>query len=139
VRLAKDFKNIVAIKEASGNMEQIMAVLRDRPSNFKVLSGDDALTLPMVLMGADGVISVQAMAQPKEFSDMVRAGLAGDLQKARALHYPQLEVIDHLFAESNPAGVKACLEIKGICEAFVRLPLVSISKDRYTKLIVLLN
>jgi 4-hydroxy-tetrahydrodipicolinate synthase len=139
VRLAKDFKNIVAIKEASGNMEQIMAILRDRPSNFKVLSGDDALTLPMVLMGADGVISVQAMAQPKEFSDMVRAGLAGDLQKARALHYPQLEVIDHLFAESNPAGVKACLEIKGICEAFVRLPLVSISKDRYTKLIALLN
>lgn len=74
------------------------------------------------------------MAQPKEFSEMVRQGLAGNLEKARALHYPQLEVIDHIFAEGNPAGVKACLQIKGICEEHVRLPLVPISRERYRKL-----
>ena len=134
LRLANDFENVVAVKQASGNMEQIMTILRDRPIGFKVLSGDDALTLPMVLMGADGVISVQAMAQPKEFSEMVRQGLNGDLEKSRALHYPQLEVIDNLFAEGNPAGVKACLKIKGVCEEYVRLPLVAISRERYQKL-----
>ena len=139
LRLANDFENIVAIKEASGNMEQIMHVLRDKPKNFKVLSGDDALTLPMILMGAEGVISVQAMALPKDFSDMVRAGLVGDIEKARALHYPQLEIIDHLFAESNPAGVKACLKIKGICQEYVRLPLIEITRARYKLLENLLN
>ena len=88
----------------------------------------------MVLMGADGVISVQAMAQPKEFSEMVRQGLAGNLETARAIHYPQLEIINNLFAEGNPAGVKACLKIKGICEEYVRLPLVGISRELYQKL-----
>ena len=132
--LANDFDNIIAIKEASGDMEQIMQILRDKPDNFKVLSGDDALTLPMIFMGAEGVISVQAMAQPKEFSEMVRQGLLGNIEKARALHYPQLEVIDHLFAEGNPAGVKACLKIKGVCEEYVRLPLTSISRTRYNQL-----
>ena len=132
--LANDFENIIAIKEASGDIEQIMQILRDKPDDFKVLSGDDALTLPMIFMGAEGVISVQAMAQPKEFSEMVRQGLIGNIKKARALHYPQLEVIDHLFAEGNPAGVKACLKIKGICEEHVRLPLTSISRTRYNQL-----
>ena len=131
LRLANDFENVVAVKEASGDMEQIMTILRDRPKDFKVLSGDDALTLPMVLMGADGVISVQAMAQPKEFSEMVRKGLAGDIENAKALHYAQLEIIDHIFSEGNPAGVKACLKIKGVCEEHVRLPLVRISRERY--------
>jgi len=134
LRLANDFDNVVAVKEASRDMEQIMQILRDKPGDFKVLSGDDAFTLPMILMGADGVISVQAMVQPKEFSEMVRQGLAGNLEKARALHYPQLEIMNHLFAEGNPAGVKACLKIKGICEEHVRLPLVSISRERYKKL-----
>jgi 4-hydroxy-tetrahydrodipicolinate synthase len=134
LRLANDFENIAAVKEASGDMEQIMTILRDRPKGFKVISGDDALTLPMVLMGADGVISVQAMAQPKEFSEMVRQGLVGNLETARALHYPQLEIIDNLFAEGNPAGVKACLKIKGVCNEYVRLPLVAISRERYHKL-----
>lgn len=132
--LANDFENIIAIKEASGDMEQIMQILRDRPANFKVLSGDDALTLPMLFMGAEGVISVQAMAQPKEFSEMVRQGLLGNIEKARALHYSQLEVIAHLFAEGNPAGVKACLKIKGVCEEHVRLPLTCISRKRYNQL-----
>lgn len=139
LRLANDFANIVSVKEASGDMEQIMQILRDKPAGFKVLSGDDALTLPMVLMGAEGVISVQAMAQPNEFSEMVRQGLKGDLEKARALHYPQLEIIDNLFAEGNPAGVKACLKIKGVCDDYVRLPLVAISSDRYQKLESLLK
>ncbi len=134
LRLANDFDNIIAIKEASGDMEQIMQILRDKPDNFKVLSGDDALTLPMIFMGAEGVISVQAMAQPKEFSEMVRQGLLGNIEKARALYYPQLEVIDHLFAEGNPAGVKACLKINGVCEEHVRLPLTSISRTRYNQL-----
>lgn len=139
LRLANDFANIVSVKEASGDMEQIMQILRDKPVDFKVLSGDDALTLPMVLMGAEGVISVQAMAQPLEFSEMVRKGLAGDLVEARALHYPQLEIIDNLFVEGNPAGIKACLKIKGVCEEDVRLPLVSITRERYLKLENLLN
>ena len=137
--LANDFENIIAIKEASGDMEQIMQILRDKPPNFKLLSGDDALTLPMLLMGAEGVISVQAMAQPKEFSEMVYQGLLGNIEKARALHYSQLEVIYHLFAEGNPAGVKACLKIKGVCEEHVRLPLTCISRTRYNKLKDLLN
>ena len=132
--LATDFDNIIAIKEASGDMEQIMKILRDKPDRFKVLSGDDSLTLPMIFMGAVGVISVQAMAQPKEFSEMVRQGLLGNIEKARALHYSQLEVIDHLFAEGNPAGVKACLKIKGVCEEHVRLPLTCISRTRYNQL-----
>ena len=132
--LANDFENIIAIKEASGDMEQIMQILRDKPANFKLLSGDDALTLPMLFMGAEGVISVQAMAQPKEFSEMVSQGLLGNIEKARALHYSQLEVIDHLFAEGNPAGVKACLKIKGVCEEHVRLPLTCISRTRYNQL-----
>ena len=132
--LANDFENIIAIKEASGDMDQIMQIIRDKPDNFKVLSGDDALTLPMIFMGAEGVISVQAMAQPKEFSEMVRQGLKGNIEKARALHYSQLEVIDHIFAEGNPAGVKACLKIKGLCEEHVRLPLTCISRIRYNQL-----
>ena len=132
--LANDFDNIIAIKEASGDIEQIMQILRDKPDSFKVLSGDDSLTLPMIFMGAEGVISVQAMAQPKEFSEMVRQGLFGNIEKARELHYPQLEVIDHLFAEGNPAGVKACLNIKGVCEEHVRLPLTCISRTRYNQL-----
>jgi len=131
LRLANDFENIVAVKEASGDMEQIMHILRDKPKGFNVLSGDDALTLPMVLMGAVGVISVQAMAKPNEFSEMVRQGLKGNLEKARALHYPQLEIIDNLFVEGNPAGIKACLKIKGVCDDYVRLPLVGISRERY--------
>lgn len=139
LRLAQNFDNITAIKEASGNMEQIMTILRDKPTKFKVLSGDDALTLPLIYMGAEGVISVHAMAKPKEFSEMVRNGLEGKIKKANELHYPQLEIIDNLFAEGNPAGVKACLKIKGICEEHVRLPLINISRERYEVLKSLLK
>ena len=139
LRLAKDFDHIVAVKEASRDMDQIMQLLRDKPADFKVLSGDDALTLPMLLMGAEGVISVQAMVCPRAFSDMVNLGVSGQAEKARALHYPQLEIIDHLFAEGSPSGVKACLKILGICEEYLRLPLVPISRSRYQKLQELLK
>lgn len=139
LRLAKDFPHIVAIKEASRDMDQIMEILRDKPKDFKVLSGDDAFTLPMLLMGAEGVISVQAMVCTRDFSEMVNYGVSGQVEKARSLHYPQLEIIDHLFAEGSPAGVKACLKIMGICEEYLRLPLVEISRTRYQKLKELLN
>lgn len=127
LRLANDFENIIAVKEASGDMVQCMEILRDRPKNFLVLSGDDALTLPMVLMGGDGVISVQGMAYPKEFSEMVREGLAGNNENARNLHYMQLEMMDLIFREGNPAGIKEVLKQRGICENYVRLPLVEVS------------
>ncbi len=134
LRLAKDFDHIVAVKEASRDIDQIMQILRDKPADFKVLSGDDAFTLPMLLMGAEGVISVQAMVCPREFSAMVNMGVSGQVEKARALHYPQLEIIEHLFAEGSPAGVKACMKIMGICEEHLRLPLAPISRTRYHKL-----
>jgi 4-hydroxy-tetrahydrodipicolinate synthase len=98
------------------------------------LSGDDGITLPLIACGADGVISVVANSHPKEFSDMVRFALAGNYEKARELHYPLLKVIEHLFIEGNPAGVKAVMKIKGLCGDSVRLPLVNISEGLYEKI-----
>ncbi len=139
LRLANDFDNIIAVKEASGDMMQCMEILRDRPKGFLVLSGDDALTLPLVLMGGDGVISVQGMAYPREFSDMVREGLAGNNAKARELHYMQLEMMNLIFAEGNPGGIKEVLKQRGVCENYVRLPLVEISTDLSEKIKAELN
>src|SRR5688572_3833185 len=133
LRLAYEVENIVAIKEASGNMEQIMQIIAEKPADFNVISGDDAITLPLLAAGADGVISVVANSHPKEFSDMVRFALAGDFAKARALHYPLLKVIEHLFVEGNPGGIKAVMKIKGLCGDSVRLPLVNISEALYEK------
>ncbi len=134
LRLANNFDNIIAVKEASGDMMQCMEILRDRPEGFLVLSGDDALTLPLVLMGGDGVISVQGMAYPKEFSDMVREGLAGNNEEARKLHYMQLEMMDLIFAEGNPGGIKEVLKLRGVCENYVRLPLVEVSSNLADKI-----
>ncbi len=134
LRLANEVENIVAVKEASGNMEQIMQIISDKPEGFHVLSGDDGITLPLIACGADGVISVVANSHPKEFSDMVRFALAGNYEKARELHYPLLKVIEHLFIEGNPAGVKAVMKIKGLCGDSVRLPLVNISEGLYEKI-----
>lgn len=139
IRLANDFENIIGVKEASGDMMQCMEIIRDRPEGFLVLSGDDALTLPMVLMGGDGVISVHAMACPKDFSDMVRAGLSGENDKARNLHYKQLDLIDALFVEGNPAGVKSALKHLNVCGDRLRLPLVNVSKATDEKIKKLLN
>ena len=139
IRLANDFENIIGVKEASGDMVQCMEIIRDRPEGFLVLSGDDALTLPMVLMGGDGVISVHAMACPRNFSDMVRAGLAGENIKARSLHYKQLELIETLFIEGNPGGVKSALKHLNICSDHLRLPLVKVSKETDQKIKRLLS
>lgn len=129
LQLAKEVDNIKAIKEASGSIEQCMAIVKDRPEDFLVISGEDALTLPMLSFGMDGVISVVANAYPKEYSDMVRAGLAGDFETARQLHFELLEIIDLLFAEGNPGGVKCALKHLDICGDALRLPLANVSAE----------
>ncbi len=124
LKLANDFKNIVAVKEASGNLEQCMSIIKNKPKNFLVISGDDNLTLPLLACGADGVISVLANAFPKDFSEMVRCGLKGDFESARKLHYKTFEITNQLFADGNPGGVKCALDLLKICGPDVRLPLV---------------
>ncbi len=133
LRIAEELENIGGIKEASGNMIQCMHILKERPERFLVVSGDDHLTLPLIACGMDGVISVAANCFPKEFSEMVRLALHDDLNKARLLHYQCLEGNDLLFAENNPAGVKAFLAELGIIENVLRLPLVPLSKELHKK------
>jgi len=128
LKLANDFKNIIAIKEASGNLEQCMKIIKNKPKDFSVISGDDMLTLPMIAAGADGVISVVANAFPKDFSEMTRQILAGNVKEAQKLHYKLTDIIEQLFADGNPAGIKAVLEMMKICTANVRLPLVKVNK-----------
>lgn len=134
LQLAHDCPNIVAIKEASGNMAQIMEILRRKPEGFSVISGDDALTCPMIAMGAVGVISVIGNAMPKEMSSMVRYALKGDMKKALPIHYKMLPIMNAMFEEGNPAGVKALLEIEGMISNTLRLPLVKTSKPLYNKI-----
>lgn len=129
VRLAEDFDNIVAIKEAAGDIVQAMQLIRNTPKDFLVISGDDMITLPMVLAGGAGVISVIGEGFPNEFSDMVRLGLNKKVDDAYELHYKLAPAIDMIFAEGNPAGIKAVFETLGICGATVRLPLVEASPD----------
>lgn len=124
LRLANEFKNIIAIKEASGNIEQCMKIIKHRPDNFLIISGDDNLTLPLIASGADGVISVVANAYPKDFSDMVRHALVHDFKTAQKLHYKLMEITEQLFADGNPGGVKVVLAQKKITQPTVRLPLV---------------
>ncbi len=139
LRLAKEVKNIEGIKEASGNMVQCMHILRDRPENFLVVSGDDHLTLPLIACGMDGVISVAANCFPKDFSEMVRQSLKGNFASARPLHNKCLEGNDLLFAENNPAGVKAFLFELGIIENVLRLPVVPLSDAIHQKVKAYLN
>lgn len=129
IRLAKDLKNIIGIKEASGNIEQIMKIIHHRPKNFLVISGDDNLTLPLIAAGADGVISVVANAYPKRFSEMVRSALKGNFDKARKLHYSLMPLTEQLFADGNPSGIKYALSILKITEPYLRLPLVMPNKN----------
>jgi 4-hydroxy-tetrahydrodipicolinate synthase len=124
-----EISNIVAMKEASGNMEQIMEIIRCKPSNFLLLSGDDAITLPLIAAGADGVISVVANSFPSQFSQMVKAALEGEFVKSRKLHYDLLPITKMFFAEGNPGGVKAALKELGWMEEHMRLPLVPISQN----------
>lgn len=126
LRLA-EISNIVAMKEASGNFDQIMEIIRCRPEGFGVLSGDDAITMPLITAGADGVISVVANSFPEKFSAMVNASLRGDLAYARELHYDLLPVTRMLFEEGNPGGVKVALEVRKLMGQVMRLPLVPVS------------
>jgi len=139
LQLARNFENIVAIKEASGNMQQVMDILRQKPEDFLVFSGDDALTFPLMSLGAAGVISVVANVLPAQFSEMVRLLLQGKFKKAQKIHYTLLPVIQQLFADGNPAGIKAALEIKGILKNNLRLPMVKANKSVYFALQRLLN
>lgn len=123
VRIAKDFKNIVATKEASGSVEQIMKVIKNKPKEFMVISGDDNLTLPVIAAGGVGVISVVAQVLPKDYSEMVRLCLKGDFEKAQKLHYGIMDITDQLFADGNPGGVKWALSELKKCKPYVRLPL----------------
>lgn len=124
VRLAKDCPNIVAIKEASGNLEQIDEILKNKPKHFDVISGDDALTFSMIASGAVGVISVIGNALPKEFSRMIRLEFNGEYNAARNIHHKFTELYKLLFVDGNPAGVKALLNDMGFIENVLRLPLV---------------
>lgn len=137
--LASECPNIIGIKEASGNMGQVMEILRQRPSGFRVISGDDALTYPMLTMGADGVISVIANALPKEMSSMVRLAMKGDLKKALPLHFSMLPLMNAIFEEGNPTGIKSLLETEGIIVNSLRLPLVKASKQLANKISQLYN
>ncbi|MBN2610066.1 MAG: 4-hydroxy-tetrahydrodipicolinate synthase [Bacteroidales bacterium] len=139
VRLAKENKNIVAIKEASNDLCQIMNIIKNKPKNFLVISGDDANTLPIIALGGSGVISVVANAYPKEFSDMVRLALQCDIQAAAEIHYKLLDMIWALFAEGSPSGIKAVLEVFGLVKNHVRLPLVPVSDEHYKKLTALVK
>lgn len=127
---------IVAVKEASGDLAQVMEIIENVSSDFAVLSGEDASTMPMIALGAHGVISVVANAFPKEFSNMITAVDKGDLATARELHYRLLTITNQLFEEGNPAGIKFCLQCLDICQEYLRLPLVGLSdglKDRMRK------
>ncbi|MCY1635520.1 4-hydroxy-tetrahydrodipicolinate synthase [Marinifilum sp. D737] len=133
IRIANELSNVIAVKEASGNMEQIMQIIKDKPNHFMVISGDDALTYPMIQLGASGVISVIGNAFPNEFSSMVTQALE---RKSEALqsHYHFFDIIKGIFEEGNPAGVKAILHQKGIILNNLRLPLVPVSESLYKKL-----
>ena len=134
IRLAHDFKNIVGIKEASGNMEQVMQIIKDKPTDFFVTSGDDALALPITLLGGVGVISVVANAYPALFSEMIRAAKAGNLALANINHYKLLDFAGLIFEEGNPGGVKSALKHLKVCGDNLRLPLWKVSKGLDEKL-----
>lgn len=128
-RLAHDFKNIIATKEASGSFDQFNQIMRDKPADFLLISGDDPVTLPMIALGAAGIISVIGNALPKQFSDMVKLCLAGDYKAALPAHLSLIEFTRLAFAEGNPAGIKAALKHLGVCGDTVRLPLVKASES----------
>lgn len=139
LQLANDFSNIIGIKEASGNMAQCMEILANKPQGFTVVSGEDALVLPMIALGAQGVISVAANAYPNIMSELVTHSLKSNMKQARAVHEKLLPFSNAIFDEGNPTGIKAALEIMGICQNNLRLPLVKSSKQLYSKLQTIIN
>ncbi len=131
LRLA-EIDNIIAVKEASGSIAQITKIIKNKPDDFLVISGDDAMTIPLIAMGGSGVISVAANAIPKEFSEMVQAALKYDLNKATGIHYKLMDLMAALFAEGNPGGIKAALSAINKIENVLRLPLVPVSDKTYS-------
>lgn len=129
VRLANDFDNIVAIKEAAGDLVQAMSIIKDKPKNFLVISGDDMIALPMVLAGGSGVISVIGQGFPKQFSELIRLGLDRKVDEAYKLHYQLADSIDMIFEQGNPGGIKEVLMSLGISDNCMRLPLVNVNSD----------
>ncbi|MBN2890230.1 MAG: 4-hydroxy-tetrahydrodipicolinate synthase [Bacteroidales bacterium] len=129
-----EHQNIAAIKEASGNMDQIMKILQHKPADFMVISGDDALTYPMIMLGSSGVISVVGMAEPKKMSDMVRFALAGKVEEAKKLHFQLLDITNAIFEDGNPGGIKAVLYLKNLIDYNLRLPLVPVNEKTYEKI-----
>ena len=139
LRLAKELNKICAIKEAPGNFSQIDDIIKNKPADFMVISGDDGITFPLIPLGAVGVISVIGNAFPSEFSRMVRLGLQGDYKSARLIHHHFNELIQLLFVEGNPAGVKSMLAVMGFIDNTLRLPLVPNTIKTYEKIRVVLN
>lgn len=139
LRLANDNPNIIAIKEASGNFDQIDDIIKNKPRRFSVLSGDDGITFPLITLGAEGVISVIGNAFPKEFARMVRLALDGDYQNALTIHHRFKELFSLLFVDGNPAGVKAMLNAMGYCENVLRLPLVPTRITTFEKIQAILR
>jgi 4-hydroxy-tetrahydrodipicolinate synthase len=139
LRLANDFKNIIAIKEASPNFLQSTEIIKDKPADFLVLSGDDEFALPMTLAGGMGVISVIAQGLPKEYTEMIRLGLARQVDEAYELHYKLMDITRSIYVEGNPTGIKSLLAHKGICQAYTRLPLVPATDSLSNKIKSLLD
>jgi len=134
LRLAQDFSNIIAVKEASGNITQIGDIIKNQPSGFQVISGDDGLTFPIITLGGIGVISVTGNAFPKEFSRMVHLALNGDCQNARLIHAQLAEIFELLFVDGSPAGIKSILYLMGMIENKLRLPLVPVRSATFEKI-----
>ena len=134
VRIANELQNAIAIKEASGNLEQIMEIIKYKPDDFQVISGDDALAYPMIQLGASGVISVIGNAFPAEFSNMIKQCIAGETTTALQTHYKFFELIRNIFAEGNPSGIKAILHQKQLIKNNLRLPLIPVSSGLYQSL-----
>ena len=131
IQLANDFNNIISIKEASGDINQIKYILKNKPKNFDVLSGDDGLTLEIIQNGGAGVISVIGQSNPEEFSSLVKFALNGKLSDAKLLHDKLYGLYHYLYSEGNPSGVKAFLSLQGVCKNYLRLPLVPISSELF--------
>jgi 4-hydroxy-tetrahydrodipicolinate synthase len=139
LRLANDFKNVIAVKEAGNNVSQYLQLIKNKPEDFLIISGDDDLALGVVLAGGAGVISVIGQGFPKEFSEMIRLGLKGNAKDAYKLHFRLMDVIGYIFEENNPAGIKGVFEALGLCRDSVRLPLVPASNQLKEKIKSFIN
>ncbi len=139
LRLARDFENIIGIKEAGNNVSQYLELLKNKPEDFLIISGDDDLALGVVLAGGAGVISVIGQAYPKAFSEMIRLGLKGETKAAYKYHFKLMDIISYIFEENNPAGIKAVFEALNLCQDSVRLPLVPASNELKEKIRAFVN